>query len=111
MEIKYTENGIEKAMPIGKLKTNARGNIEFTRKELRTWADLLIHESIMKAMLCCTGYLMDEPEFDFTDEKKVDRFWEGVTKYLRTINDPNSGFSPRDLVKVINKYTGTKVFW
>ena len=45
---------------VGRLKTNAKGKIEFTRKELREYSLEIVNEAIMKSMLACCGYLMDE---------------------------------------------------
>jgi len=95
---------------VGKLKTNANGKIEFTRKELREYSLAIVNEAIMKSMLACCGYLMDEPEFNY-DAEKIAQVWTGVDRYIKVISDPNSAYKVKDLCKTITEYTGIKVYW
>ena len=93
---------------VGKIKTNAKGNLEFTRSEFRDYIKGVADEAIMKTMLCVCGFLMDEPEFNYDDEKMA-RMWEGVTRYIDTISDPDSPYKARDLARTVSKFIGIMV--
>ena len=95
---------------IGRYKTNERGNIEFTRKELREFVYEVSQESIMKAMLCLCAYIMDEPEFHFSDER-IAMLWEGTERVINTVNEPDTAFTIKKVAKLITEKTGIKVYW
>ena len=94
----------------GQLKTNDKGNIEMTRKEFGAYVKGIADESIMKAMLCVCAYLMEEPEFNFSDERLA-ALWTGVERYIKTVSEPNTAFNLKKMAKLITEYTGIKVYW
>lgn len=96
--------------PVGRMKTGPDGKIHLSRKELRQ-RDIDVTElAIGQTMLAVCGYIMDEPEFDFDDDR-IASLWKGVERYIQTVNDPNSNFKMKDLAKVVEKHTGIRVVW
>lgn len=101
---------MEKITPVGRMKTGLDGKIHLSRKELRQ-RDIDVTElAIGQTMLAVCGYIMDEPEFDFNDER-ITQLWKGVERYIQTCNAPGSAYTMRDLAKTVEQHTGIKVVW
>lgn len=101
----------KKPMAVGKMPVDEQGYVKMNRQQMRAWGKELVEEAVMKTMLACAGYLMEEEEFDKDGGNRIADMWEGVSRYVETINDPNSPFKAKDLAKTVSKYTGVKVYW
>lgn len=97
-------------MKIGRMPVDEDGKIRFTRKQLREYTHEVARESIMKAMLCTCAYIMDEPEFNFSDER-IAKLWTGVERVINTVSEPDTAFNLKQLAKLITEKTGIKVYW
>ena len=97
-------------MKIGRMPTEQDGKIKFTRKELKQYTYNVANESIMKAMLCVCAYIMDEPEFNFSDERLA-MLWTGVERVINTVDEPQTAFTLKNVAKLIKDKTGIEVYW
>ena len=97
-------------MKIGRMPVDEDGKIRFTRKQLREYTHEVARESIMKAMLCTCAYIMDEPEFNFSDER-IAKLWTGVERVINTVSEPDTAFNLKQLAKLITEKTGIQVYW
>ena len=95
---------------IGKMPVEADGKIRFTRKQLREYTQEISKESIMKSMLCMCAYLMDEPEFNYDDER-IAMLWEGTQRVIHTVDEPDTAFTLKHVARLISEKTGIKVYW
>lgn len=97
-------------MKIGRMPVDKDGKIRFTRKELREYTHEIAREAIMKAMLCTCAYIMDEPEFNYSDER-IAMLWTGVERVISTVDEKDTAFNLKKCAKLISDMTGIKVYW
>ena len=96
------------AVKIGKIKVNAKGNVEMTRKELREFMDAKNRETMMVTLLSAIAWLMEEPEFK-GDKDRLFSIFKNVQRIILTTLDPNDPFDKKALAKVVYENTGLEV--
>ena len=95
---------------VGKLKTNAKGNIEMSRKEFRTYLRGFCEDTMMVTLMSAIAWLGEEPEFQGNKDRLAEIF-ENVNRIVSTTLDPKEPFDKRDLARVTYDLTGIKVTW
>ena len=93
---------------LGKLKTNANGKIEMTRKELRAFLIPYCENTMLVTLLSAIAWLMEDPEFDGSPER-FDEVFNNVQRIIGVVYDPNSGFDKNDLARVVREKTNIEV--
>lgn len=93
---------------LGKLKTNAKGNIEMTRKELREYMQPHTDYAIMITLLSCISWLMEDEEFK-QDRARLNSIFHNVQRIILTTLDPNEPFNEHDLARVVRENTDIDV--
>lgn len=93
---------------IGKMKTNAKGNIEMSRKEFRAYTENQTRKQMLVTLLASIAWLMEEPEFK-GDIDRLTEIFTNVQRIIMTTYDPNSGFDENDLAKVVRDGTDGRV--
>lgn len=93
---------------IGKLKTNAKGKVEMTRKELRDFMDSKNRETMLVTLMSAIAWLMEEPEFK-GDKDRLFNIFKNVQRIILTTLDPNDPFDKHKLAKVVYEGTGIEV--
>lgn len=101
---------MEVNIKLGKLKTNAKGNIEMSRNEFREFMNPYVKEIGMVTLLSCISWLMEEPEFVGGKERLTDIF-DNSYRIMETVYDPDNPFGKRELAKVVAENTNIKVRW
>lgn len=97
--------GIKK---IGQLKTNAKGRIEFTRKELREYMTWNRRDMMMVTLLSAIAWLMEDPEFK-EDRPRLTSIFKNIQRIIETVLDPDNPFDRNALAKVVREGTDGEV--
>lgn len=101
---------MEVVIKLGRLKTNAKGNIEMSRKDFREFLKPYVKEIGMVTLLSCVAWLMEEPEFA-ADRERLTSIFENSNRIMETVYDPNEAFGKKELAKVVSENTNIKVRW
>ena len=96
------------SVKIGKLKTNAKGKIEFTRRELRDYMHWRIKDTMMLTLLAAIAWLMEEPEFA-EDRPRLTSIFNNIQRIIGTVMDKDNPFDRNDLAKVVRDGTNGEV--
>lgn len=96
------------SVKIGKLKTNAKGKVEMTRKEYRELQQNHTDYAVMITLLSCIAWLMEEEEFK-NDRERLNSIFHNVKRIILTTLDPNDPFDENDLASVVRANTDIDV--
>ena len=101
---------MEFQVKVGHLKTNAKGNVEVTRKEFREYLNSFCEDTMMVTLLSTIAWLMEDEEFKGSPERFDDLFYN-AQRIIQTVYDPDSGFEKNDLARVVKQGTGIEVMF
>ena len=96
------------SIKFGKLKTNANGKVEMTRKEFREFQQKHTDYTVMVTLLSCIAWLMEDDEFK-NDRERLNSIFSNVKRIILTTLDPNEPFDENDLASVVRANTDIDV--
>lgn len=80
----------------------------YSKHELLRMANRIKSSAVEQTMILVAAYLMEEPEFDYSDERILE-LWQGISRWSVAVKDHT--ISCEKVCDIINQNTGLNIHW